>query len=223
MSGRRILRWHNLGEPDPEDGSGRPGDPSPSSPERPIDFGAKAGSLGLVGCFDPLDGTVLEAGQTVVVCRSCGTGYHESSWAFIAKHNHGACCNCKRTSDLSREVLGGAPVVATVPVRKEPGVVLLDDLKGHVGRIILFEGRVLGHQVSQKTGTHFVKFHGDSNPFKGFKLVIFQGNLHKWERLGFDPASYEGATIRVRGLLVDHPSYGLEILPFSPAQIEILP
>ncbi|MBI6546661.1 MAG: hypothetical protein HY692_07690 [Cyanobacteria bacterium NC_groundwater_1444_Ag_S-0.65um_54_12] len=180
-----------------------------------------AGASDLVGCYDPLDGTVLVAGERAVVCLACGTGYHQTSWDFLAMHNAGACCNCRRTSRFSVLALAS---VSTSATRADPHatVIRLEALPDHLGQAIVFEGWVLHHQISTATGTHFVKFHNDRNPFKGFKLVIFASELYKWEQRGIDPVSYEHHLIQVRGLLLEHPQYGLEILPKTPVQIRII-
>lgn len=218
---RRILRWQNLGEAfEPERSLPAPV-PVGGSEEDDSAIGQRqAGTPDLVGCFDPLDGTELEEGERVVVCLSCGTGYHETSWTFLADHNYGACCNCKKTSDLSFVVLAGS--ASGVREDQHGQIVRMEDLRAHVGRVVMFEGVVLAHQISQSSGTHFIKFHVDKNPFKGFKLVIFSSEVHKWERRGVDPASYRHRVIQVRGLLKDHPAYGLEILPKAPAQIKVI-
>lgn len=187
-----------------------------------IAFATTSGPPDLVGCFDPLDGTVLEAGERVVVCLACGTGYHSTSWDFLLAHNAGACCNCKRSSDLTFVVLEPARRATREAVDERGGIVRLEDLRNHVNLAVVFEGRVVAHQISAATGTHFIKFHQDRNPFKGFKLVIFASEVYRWERLGIDPASYVGQTIQVRGLLKDHPRYGLEILPKSPSSIRVV-
>ena len=186
-------------------------------------FEAPQGPPSLVGCFDPLDGTVLEVGERVVVCLACGTGYHATSWDFLSDHNGGACCNCKRTSELTY-ILLAAPTeaVKTPAVDRHGEVVRLEDLRGHVNLAVVFEGLVVAHQISAASGTHFIKFHQDRNPFKGFKLVIFSSEIHRWDRAGIDPASYVGRTIQVRGLLKDHPRYGLEILPKAPDSIRLV-
>ncbi|MBM3269406.1 MAG: hypothetical protein FJZ01_17320 [Candidatus Sericytochromatia bacterium] len=196
--GRGVIRWE---ESSPGQAAGAPPD--------------------LAGCVDPLDGTLLEPGERVVVCLSCGTGYHQASWDFLLAHNAGACCNCRFTSELTYVVLGLQ--AAAAPAADERGkIVRLEDLPGHVNMAVVFEGKVLSHHVSAATGTHFVKFHGDSNPFKGFKLVIFASEVHRWLRVAQDPATYVGQTLQARGLLKDHPRYGLEILPKSPDAIKII-
>lgn len=186
-----------------------------------VAFEAPQGPPNLVGCFDPLDGTVLEAGERVVVCLSCGTGYHATSWEFLSDHNAGACCNCKRSSELTYVVLASDGAKRTA-VDERGGIVRLEDLRDHVNLAVVFEGRVVAHQISAASGTHFIKFHQDRNPFKGFKLVIFSSEVHRWDRQGIDPGSYVGRTIQVRGLLKDHPRYGLEILPKSPSSIRLV-
>ncbi|MBM3273941.1 MAG: hypothetical protein FJZ00_02220 [Candidatus Sericytochromatia bacterium] len=181
---------------------------------------APSPATNLVGCFDPLDGTVLEAGERIVACLACGTGYHKTSWEFLAAHNAGACCNCRHTSELTYIVLGQE--AASAPVDARGGVLKLEDLRNHLNKAVVFEGRVISHHVSRATGTHFIKFHQDSNPFKGFKLVVFASEVVRWEQQGIDPAAYVGQTLQVRGLLKDHPRYGLEILPKSPASIRVV-
>ena len=219
MADRRIS-WVNLGLPEPEPTPELV--PSRDGPPREIAFDKPQPGLSLVGCYDPLDGTVLVEGERAVVCLSCNTGYHQTSWDFLAQRNNGACANCRKSSNFTvlRLIAGALPV----PAASDPHatVVGLADLPALVGHVVVFEGFVFAHQISSRSGTHFIKFHADPNPFTGFNLVIFEHDAHKWRKRGIDPASYVNHTIQVRGLLKDHPAYGLEILPKSPAQIRVL-
>lgn len=220
MDERRI-QWHDLELPRVELEEPDPGPIVRPARIRPV-FEAPSTPLSLVGCYDPLDGTVLEEGERAVVCLSCQTGYHQTSWDFLVQRNHGACANCKKSSNFTvlRLVAGAEPSAPRRDVHGE--IVRLGDLPGRVGSVVVFEGFVFAHQISARSGTHFVKFHADPNPFKGFKLVVFEDDVHKWFDRGIDPASYAKHTIQVRGLLKDHPAFGLEILPKTPSQIRIL-
>ncbi len=212
----------NLGLPEPEPTPELAPAPAREGPPREIAFEKPQAGLSLVGCYDPLDGTVLEEGERAVVCLSCNTGYHQTSWDFLAQRNNGACANCRKSSNFTvlRLIAGALPAPAAID--PHGAVVGLADLPALVGSVVVFEGFVFAHQISARSGTHFIKFHSDRNPFTGFKLVIFEDDAHKWHKRGIDPASYVNQTIRVRGLLKDHPAYGLEILPKSPAQIRVL-
>lgn len=209
--GRRPLDWRDNGAPT------KPGEDEPLQ-ARPVDFGTAEGTA-----HDPLDGTPLVPGSRIVLCTHCQTGYHPSSWTFLQAHNAGACVNCRQSSGMSWQVLGQPGQVALVAGDRQADRVLgLSDLEGHANTVVIFEGRVLGHQVSRATGTHFIKFHASRNPFDGFKLVVFSADTDRWEQAGHHFADWVGRHVRVRGLLRDHPAYGLEILPKSPEQISVL-
>lgn len=49
------------------------------------------------GTCDPLDGTRLCRGETVVVCNNCRQGYHESSWKYVEEEMGGKCLSCHQT------------------------------------------------------------------------------------------------------------------------------
>ncbi|MEB3300286.1 MAG: hypothetical protein VKO21_12490 [Candidatus Sericytochromatia bacterium] len=209
--GRRRIVWQDAGAPP------APGDDGPGL-ARPVSFVPAATTA-----FDPLDGTPLVPGGRIVLCTHCHTGYHPSSWTFLQTHNSGACVNCRQSSGMSWQVLGqeGQSALRSGDAQGEQ-VLALADLEGCVNTVVVFEGRVLGHQVSRASGTHFIKFHASRNPFDGFKLVVFSSDVARWEASGHLFEDWVGRWIRVRGLLRDHPAYGLEILPKTPEQISLL-
>jgi len=44
---------------------------------------------------DPVDGTLFQAGESILRC-SCGTGYHTDSWQWLREKNGGRCVSCKQ-------------------------------------------------------------------------------------------------------------------------------
>lgn len=44
---------------------------------------------------DPIDGTLFQAGESILRC-SCGTSYHAQSWQWLGEKNGGKCVSCKR-------------------------------------------------------------------------------------------------------------------------------
>lgn len=44
---------------------------------------------------DPIDGTLFQAGESILRC-SCGTSYHAQSWQWLGEKNEGKCVSCKR-------------------------------------------------------------------------------------------------------------------------------
>jgi hypothetical protein len=95
-------------------------------------------------------------------------------------------------------------------INYDPNVVTLANVHLHVGRVVTFEGYV--HQVhqSRRQKDYAVMFENASWT-KGFKMVFFRGSVL---RVGGPTFIYSlrGRSVRVRGLIIDHPRFGLEIL-----------
>ncbi len=92
-------------------------------------------------------------------------------------------------------------------------------LKKNVGEEVAVQGRVIRVGRSERSNTYFLDFSESKN---GLTCVIFSSAAVKFERLGIDITSYEGAQVEVLGELIDHPEYGLEIIIEEPSQIRVL-
>jgi hypothetical protein len=62
----------------------------------------------LVGTHDPVDGTPIGLGETVMICENCRAGYRLDSWAFLESHNGRACVSCRVITTMTRITLGTA-------------------------------------------------------------------------------------------------------------------
>ncbi len=206
---------------------------APASPK--IDWGGSSGGkqidlLGLIGVEDAYEHTPLQAGETVMFCQNDQVAYHLSTWQFLLKYNQGRCCACGRSDRMTRLTLPGellkappAPVVP-VPLRVDEEVIGLDQIQEYIGRAAVVQDYVYNVHRSQK-GTFFIKFEPleqAPRPFDGFKVVIFNDLAQNWERAGLSPLMYQQRTIRVRGVIQQHPEWGLEILVNSPRVIQIV-
>lgn len=91
----------------------------------------------------------------------------------------------------------------------------------HIGQVVTVEGFIhLVHRSGR--GTYFIKFEKTPRPFDGFKLVLFNQYVPVWTNAGIDPREYQQKRLRVRGLVQDHPEWGLEIIVNRPEMISIV-
>lgn len=207
--------------------------PPPTSPK--IDWGGTGDSQqidlpGLVGVEDAYEHTPLQAGETVMLCQNDQVAYHLSTWQFLLKYNQGRCCACGRSDRMTRLTLPGELLEAPqaparpAPLRVDEEVIGLDQIHEYIGRATVVQDYVHNVHRSQK-GTFFIKFEPlkkAPRPFDGFKVVIFNDLALNWERAGLSPLVYQQHTIRVRGVIQQHPEWGLEILVNSPRVIQIM-
>jgi hypothetical protein len=207
--------------------------PAPTSPK--IDWGGTGDSKqidlpGLVGVEDAYEHTPLQGGETVMFCQNDQVAYHLSTWQFLLKYNQGRCCACGRSDRMTRLTLPGELLEAPqsparpAPLRVGEGVIGLDQIHEYIGRATVVQDYVHNVHRSQK-GTFFIKFEPlekAPRPFDGFKVVIFNDLAQNWERAGLSPTMYQQHTIRVRGVIQQHPEWGLEILVNSPRVIQIV-
>ena len=187
-------------------------------------FGGEAfNPANLVGAADPLTLTPLLPGERVHACTRCQSGYHAETFQFLRDQNHGNCVGCRQRDKLTVVVLPGT-LPARAPAAAAPAAgnaVTLDKVRDRIGEVVTFEGHVhLAHRSYR--GNWFVKFEQTKAPFEGFKLVIFENYARAWDEAGISPKVYEGQTVRVRGLVQEHPTWGLEILVNRPEMVEIV-
>lgn len=161
----------------------------------------------LEGLRDAFTGEPLSVSKGLYRCSSCRVYYHAASHAVLVSENSSQCVSCGRasivaiTTDSARQQ-GGANF--------DPSAVSLANIRSHVGRVVTFEGYV--HNVFQsRRGTDYAVMFENASWTKGFKLVFFRGSV---ERVGGEAfiKSMRNRTVRVRGLVVNHPRFGLEIL-----------
>lgn len=189
----------------------------------------------LIGVEDAFEHTPLLPGERVAFCVRDQVAYHLETWNFLRTQNRGRCCVCGQAHTIRLITLPGslpAPSPApSYPTRTEPGlpgekIISLQEVYDHLNLAVTVQEVV--HEVYQtkSTGTYFVRFEPrawNEPPFSGFKVVIFNNYLSRWAAAGLSVDDYAGRCIRVRGLVQQHPRYGIEIVVTSPGMIEILP
>lgn len=204
--------------------------PSPAGTYRPstggakgsaIRFGANGGGAtqrarsasDLKDINDAFTGRRLDLTQAIYECNSCHVFYQAGSLAVLREANSSRCMACGSTQIAE---YGRAP--AQGPARNyTPDAVTLKNFRQHIGHVITFRGYV--HEVKQsRRGTDYAVMFENASWTKGLKMVAFKGGVRK---LGGAATlrSYAGKTITVRGLLVQDPTFGPEIIVDDPAMV----
>lgn len=223
--------------------------PTPST----ISWGGAAGPsllddpLHFIGQTDPLEGTLLLAGERVSVCTRCGAAYHLATMSFIRGATGGACVSCGTaglfqtlTLEAGAQVLPVPPSIVTVPVANERKpvrrtsaiappqdaagrpIIQLHQVRDHIGEEVAFEGRVLRVHLTGG-GAYFLYFERAARVLDGFRAVIRPRDIFHWEIEGLvPPDAYPDQWVRIAGRIVDDPRWQLEILIQRPESIEIL-
>ena len=152
---------------------------------------------------DALTGAQLDPQLGLYQCQRCKVFYHANSFEVIRSENQGRCVSC-----LSTEIVS---VTARQRGRNaDVSVITLQNYRQFVGRVITFEGFVHDVLISRRGVDYAVMF--EPKPWvRGFKLVIFRGDVGTVGGSRF-LMSLKRKTVRVRGLLVDHPDFGYEII-----------
>ncbi|WP_391486678.1 hypothetical protein ACD631_16255 [Alteromonas macleodii] len=207
-------------EPKPNSQTFRPSSPKSASPK--INFGAsptvlhKAHSLSvsdLKGLHDAFTGAPLSKSLGLHQCQSCKVYYHSESLRVLREANGSKCVSCQSTK--------------ITPINTEqrtergrdhtPNVVTLNNYKDFVGKVVTFEGVVRRVNESRRGNDFAVMFENESW-VQGFKLVFFSGAVTK-----VGGATYiKGLTrrkMKVRGLIVNHPKFGYQIIVSEKSMI----
>lgn len=167
----------------------------------------------LKGLHDAFTGAPLDKSLGLHQCQACKVYYHTESLRVLKEANSAQCVACQSTNIISI-VLGGK---ATGGKDYQPNVVTLQNYQRHVGRVVTFEGRV--HKVNEsKRGGDFAVMFEDKSWTKGFKLVFFDGSVRK---VGGERyiKSFTGRKVKVRGLVIKHPTFGYEIIVSEKSMI----
>ncbi len=169
--------------------------------------------LDLKGLHDALTGAALDIARGLFQCTSCKVFYHADSVELLRAENSGRCVACQANTLLA-VAEGQRPRSGK---DYTPAVVTLADYHLHVGRVVTFEGFVPSVRESRR-GNDFAVMFEDKSWSKGFKLVFFRGAVRA---VGGKPfiCSLKGKRVRVRGLIVEHKTYGYEIIVSEPGMI----
>jgi hypothetical protein len=223
----RVLSWHDTDSP---------------SHRRSVTTQIVVTKIDISDILDPVTGTGFDDGEAAWRCTTCQMFYHDQTYHFLRDQNSTRCVGCGQ-SRLQRTRVGAAEEVPIKPERPargfeferrygfrrgprqqlvfEPPVVRLSEAAQYAGHVVYFQGKVVEVQKSRATSTYCVKFQRGPWP-RVFKLVIFSNYVNNFALGGQTITDYERKTIRVRGLIQDHPEWGLEIIVYRENAITVL-
>ena len=172
-----------------------------------------ATTLDLSGLNDAFTGAPLDRSLGLYQCQDCKVYYHTESYEVIKAENNLQCMACSSTRITA---ISGTSTAHTGR-NHTPDVVTLSNFKDYVGSVVTFEGYV--HRVYEsRRGNDFAVMFENKRWVEGFKLVFFKGAVR---RVG--GASYinslNGKKVKVRGLLINHPTFGYEIIVSQKSMI----
>lgn len=162
--------------------------------------------IDLSGLHDAFTGAPLDKKLGLHQCQNCKVFYHSESVTVLLEVNAGQCVACQSTQiqsvNVGQEQKSGRDYT--------PDVITLSNYKDHVGSVVTFEAKVVEVKESRRGNDFAVMFERKSWT-RGFKLVFFRSAVRK---VGGKPyiSSLSGKTVRVRGLVVNHPQFGYEII-----------
>ena len=155
----------------------------------------------LDGLQDAFTGLSLDPLKGLYQCVKCKVFYHQESIDVIKSENRGECVSCQ-----SRTINFIERTDVTSGINFTPNSITLSNYKNFAGQVITFEGHVPQILESRRGSDYAVMFE-EKKWTKGFKLVFFQGNVEKDYIF-----SLKNKKIKVRGLLVNHETFGWEIM-----------
>lgn len=168
--------------------------------------GSSPAETDLDGLHDAFTGAPLDKNLGLHQCQSCKVYYHTESLQVLREANNSQCVSCQSTN-----------IVAVIGVSKSkggrdytPDVVTLDNYKQHEGSVVTFEGIVSKVNESRR-GNDFAVMFEHKSWIKGFKLVFFHSAVRKVGGSSYIN-SLAGKRIKVRGLVINHPKFGYEII-----------
>lgn len=126
--------------------------------------------------------------------------------AVLKSENGGRCVSC--LDNRFRVVAAGAAAPAGQNYQAQ--VVTLADYGRYIGHVITFEGSVPRVNPS-RDGRSFAVMFEDTTWNRGLKMVVFKGKVRDVGGSRF-LMGLRGKTIRVRGLLTSHPTFGHQII-----------
>ncbi len=174
--------------------------------------GSSLTDIDIKDLVDALTGAPLQRNSRLFQCKHCKVFYQEQSVEVIRSENQGRCVSCLHSALVS---VGGRSEQRGR--NADVNVITLDNYEKYVGHVITFEGYVHKVLTSRRRTDYAVMFENNSWT-KGFKMVAFRGSA---ERIGGSTFlhSFANRTVRVRGLLVRHKTFGYQIIINDPAMI----
>jgi hypothetical protein len=161
----------------------------------------------LKGLHDAFTGAPLNIALGLHQCTRCKVYYHAESVSVIREENRAQCVACGTASIVA---LSTEQATKSRGRDYAPDIVTLANYRSHFGRVVTFEGKVRAVRVSQR-GSDFAVMFEQKSWTSGFKLVFFRGAVRKVGGPEFIK-NLDGHQLRVRGLLVNHPKFGPEII-----------
>lgn len=161
----------------------------------------------IAGLHDAFTGAPLDTSLGLHQCGKCTVYYHAASFAVLRSENSSQCVSCGSVS--IRPVSDDVPRPAAGR-DFTPAVVTLANYRSKIGAVVTFQGLVCKVMESRRGSDYAVMFE-NTTWAKGFKLVFFRGSISACGGKRFI-MSLEGKTVRVRGLLINHPRFGYEIV-----------
>jgi hypothetical protein len=162
---------------------------------------------------DGVTGQTIDPSRGVVRCATCHVCYQAESFELIEQQNFRRCAACGGGS------FAPIPGVSSRGVRasnQETATVTLANYRWMVDQVVVFEGECVAVYPSASGSSYAVMFE-NARWTDGFKLVIPQHTVR------FVGEQYirnlAGKRIRVRGLIVNDPVYGYEIMLNGDARI----
>ena len=167
---------------------------------------AKTNLPGIEDLHDALTGASLNPSLGLYQCSKCKVFYHSESFTALKEINNSACVSCQS------KTIFPVTTFADTKFRKEyiPNVVTIDNYRQFAGQVVTFEGYV--HTVLEsRRGNDFAVMFENKSWILGFKLVFFRDVIRE---IGGSRFLYSlvGKTIQVRGLIINHETFGYEIM-----------
>lgn len=162
---------------------------------------------------DFVTGAALITSEATYQCGECLAYYAPASFELLRSENGGRCASCRSVNLRALGELRPRETQRTESASTRaagPGVATLTNFRSFEGQIVTFTGRVVKVLESRRGGDFAVMFE-DKSWKHGFKLVFFKGAL---SAVGGpeNVRNLRGATITVRGLIVNHNQFGYEII-----------
>lgn len=155
---------------------------------------------------DAFTGSLLDTTKDIYQCKKCRVYYQSLSIQVLRQENEGCCVSCR-----SKEIF---PVKSFFNVKRGinilPNIVTLQTFRNHIGQTITFEGYVPRVNVSRDGRSYAVMFE-DTSWNNGLKMTVFKGTVRDSGGSRF-LRSLQGKTIKIRGLLTNHPTFGFQIV-----------
>jgi len=155
---------------------------------------------------DAFTGAPLNANLGLYQCSNCKVYYHADSYAVLKEINNSKCVSCQST--FIAAVTKAAP--SKFGRDYKPSVVTLQNYRSYVGQVVTFEGFV--YQVAEsRRGNDFAVLFENKGWVGSFKLVFFRDSISAMGGRYFIN-TLGRKKIRVRGLIVNDPTFGYEII-----------